>query len=91
MAKIKKMSLIDRIKQRQRPLNDPSWCETFCCVTTDSGGQQFGLSDVEAARYDADPDGWAAKHFGMTLNEYYQWVARNCPDLDLIAPVGGKP
>jgi hypothetical protein len=63
----------------ERPLNDPSWVETFACLMTAHGYQQIGLSDTEAARYDADPDNWAAKYFGLTLEQYYEWVERGRP------------
>src|ERR1700735_3211097 len=43
-------------------------------VITVWGGEQLYLSEDEAKRYNANPDAFAAKHFGLSTIEYYQWL-----------------
>jgi hypothetical protein len=57
-----------------KPLNGSVWTETFTCLVTPWGGETVGLNGVELVRYSADPDAFAAEHFGMTKDEYRLWV-----------------
>jgi hypothetical protein len=43
-------------------------------VAVPGGGNQLLLNADEAARYNADPDGFAGEHFGLSKIEYLQWV-----------------
>jgi hypothetical protein len=33
------------------------------------------LDEDEAREFDRDPDGYAARHFGLTTEEYREWIA----------------
>src|SRR5262245_132137 len=48
----------------------------------DGGGSTVFLSADQLARYNADPDGYAAKYFGLSLEEYYTYVLRRYPRRD---------
>lgn len=50
---------------------EPIWSANLLTVW---GGESVFLSDDEAKRYNADPDAFAAKHFGLSKIEYYQWL-----------------
>jgi len=43
-------------------------------VITVWGGENIFMDRAEAALYAADPDAFAARHFGLTKIEYYQWL-----------------
>ena len=34
----------------------------------------FDPSDAQVAEYEANPDGWAARYFGLSVEQYYEWV-----------------
>ena len=55
---------------RNKPA-DPVWVAN---VITVWGGENIFMKQEEAAEYEADPDAYAAKHFGLTKIEYYQWL-----------------
>ena len=46
-------------------------------LTTAWGGQDVHLTEQQALEYVHDPDGFAAKHFGLTREEYHEWAERN--------------
>lgn len=43
-------------------------------VATPRGGEDLHLDQEEAAKYNADPDAYAARHFGLSKVEYLQWL-----------------
>ena len=43
-------------------------------VAVPGGGNTLYLNDEEADRYNADPDAYAASHFGLSKIEYLQWI-----------------
>lgn len=55
---------------RNKPA-DPVWVAN---VITVWGGENLFMSQEEAADYETDRDAYAAKHFGLTKIEYYQWL-----------------
>jgi len=50
---------------------EPIW---LVYVAVPSGANRLLLGAEEAERYNADPDGFAAVHFGLSKREYLQWV-----------------
>ena len=78
-------------RRKRRPLNDGSWVEVFACLETAYGGETIGLSDADAAAYDADPDGWAARYYRLTLEQYYEWVENYGVPLCRGTTKAGKP
>jgi hypothetical protein len=50
---------------------EPIWTVN---VITVWGGENLFLTEAEAKRYNADPDAFAARHFGLSKIEYYQWL-----------------
>jgi hypothetical protein len=78
-------------RRKRRPLNDGSWVEVFACLTAAHGGETIGLSDADAAAYDADPDGWAARYYRLTLEQYYEWVENYGVPLCRGITKAGKP
>lgn len=51
--------------------SEPIWVANIITVW---GGENLFMNGPEAARYEADPDAFAANHFGLTKIEYYQWL-----------------
>jgi hypothetical protein len=43
-------------------------------VVVPGGGNDIYFDEQEAHKYNADPDGYAARHFGLTKIEYLQWI-----------------
>ena len=43
-------------------------------IAVPGGGNTIFLDREEAGRYNADPDAYAASHFGLSKIEYLQWV-----------------
>ncbi len=43
-------------------------------IAVPGGGNTLYLDSEEAKRYNADPDAFAASHFGLNKIEYLQWV-----------------
>lgn len=41
----------------------------------DGGSEEVYVDDEQAARWQADPDACAARYFGMTVEEYREWIA----------------
>jgi hypothetical protein len=68
---------------RRQPINEPAtkyveviW-SVFLLTGKNRQGENYDFSDEsEVARYNADPDGFAAKHFGFDdVDDYREWVA----------------
>ncbi len=38
------------------------------------GGEAIAISLRDLEKYNNDPDGYAAKHFGLTRDEYKEWI-----------------
>lgn len=55
---------------RNKPA-EPVWVAN---VVTVWGGENIFMNREEAHAYEADPDAYAAHHFGLTKVEYYQWL-----------------
>lgn len=55
---------------RNKPA-EPVWVAN---VITVWGGENIFMDRAEAALYAADPDAFAARHFGLNKIEYYQWL-----------------
>ena len=46
------------------------------CIAHYCGGETIDLGSAEElARYNSDPDGWAAAYYGLTREQYHDWVA----------------
>jgi hypothetical protein len=65
-------------------LNKKSNVKTlYACLSVPAGDCTVYLTVEEAAMYDADPDAWAARYFGLTVAQYYAWIcnraAAQCP------------
>lgn len=43
-------------------------------IAVPGGGNTLYLDNEEAEHYNADPDAFAASHFGLSKIEYLQWV-----------------
>lgn len=50
---------------------EPIWTVNIITVW---GGANIFMSQAEAKRYAADPDAYAARHYGLSKIEYYQWL-----------------
>ncbi|PVE23662.1 hypothetical protein DC522_14525 [Microvirga sp. KLBC 81] len=48
--------------------------EYVATLTNVYGGEYVSLTEQEVAEYKRDPDGFAAKHFGLTRDEYQEWI-----------------
>jgi hypothetical protein len=59
---------------KRRPLNDLSYIAVDPVSPHCGWREPIILTPDEAALYDVDPDGWSAQHFGLTLDQYYEWV-----------------
>jgi hypothetical protein len=45
------------------------------CIAHGCSDEIIDLGSAEQlARYNSDPDGWAAAYFGLTREQYYEWV-----------------
>jgi hypothetical protein len=62
----------------QKRLNEPvslNNCIWEVCFTTPWGGEKNFLDREEVERYNADPDAFAARHFGFSsADEYREWI-----------------
>jgi hypothetical protein len=46
------------------------------CIAHYCGGETIDLGSAEElARYNSDPDGWAAAYYGLTREQYHEWIA----------------
>jgi hypothetical protein len=57
------------------PMNDPAVQIWIANVKHAAGGETLYLSDEEVSRYNDDPDGFAAAHFGLSRIDYIEWLA----------------
>jgi hypothetical protein len=48
--------------------------DLMICLAADCGGETIGVNEAQAAEYQRDPDGFAARYYGMTLEQYYEWL-----------------
>jgi hypothetical protein len=60
------------------PINkpiDPADCIYIICLAHPCGGESLDVGRAELDRYNADPDGYAAEHFGFdTAEQYREWI-----------------
>jgi hypothetical protein len=60
-------------------------------VAVPGGGSTLFFNREEAERYNADPDAYAASHFGLSKIEYLQWVELEGAPLCGQRTKGGDP
>jgi len=72
-------------------LNKPATALWAACLACPGGAETIYLDGVEAAKYNADPDGYAAKHFGLSLVEYLEWVRLDGEPYCAAITKGGFP
>ncbi|MDA9448286.1 hypothetical protein [Bradyrhizobium sp. CCBAU 21360] len=61
--------------QAGEPFNVPEADEEhLICLAHPCGGETIRLRAHEVEPYNCDPDGFAAEHFGLTKQEYRDWV-----------------
>jgi hypothetical protein len=83
-------------RRNAKPLNGPSrWEEEigYCaglCIPGGSTGIPL-WNEEEVAAYDADPDLFAADYFGLTLDEYREWIRTDGTPLCGAITKAGKP
>src|SRR4051812_26093523 len=76
-----------------RPVTEPDliW-QAFLLTGANGQGENYWLDEDEVARYNADPDGFAAKHFGFDdVDDYREWVVCNGAPLCSERTKSGKP
>ena len=61
------------IDPRRRPLNKPTYEVTYVVSLLGVPGSVY-LGEDDLARYVADPDLFAAKYLGITVELYYEWL-----------------
>jgi hypothetical protein len=63
---------------KQEPINspiDPDEAVYLLCLTTVCGGETTCIDRAELEQYNADPDGYAARHFGFAnADDYREWI-----------------
>jgi len=78
-----------------KPLNRPSCWDKhlgYCTGLCVPGGHNgISLDEEEVAAYDADPDLWAADYFGLTLEQYREWIRTDGTPLCGATTKAGKP
>ena len=60
-----------------KPLNDPIDPADYfyaLCFRTPWGGETTFVGQDEMNQYNADPDAFAAKYFGLTVDQYREWI-----------------
>jgi hypothetical protein len=79
--------------QINKPVTEPESIWSVYLVTDSCGrGQNVLLGDDEVAQYNADPDGFAARYFGLAdVAEYREWVACDGAPLCSERTKSGKP
>jgi len=82
----------DQINEPATKHVEVSWTALLLTTRYGSGEEVEFFSAAEAAAYNADPDGFAAKYFGLTdAEEYREWVACNGAPLCSERSKSGKP
>lgn len=82
--------LVEKHKSRE-PFNAPdSNDERIIRLAHPCGGETIGLRAVEVERYNRDPDGFAAEHFGLTKQEYRDWLLQEGHGLCAAHTKAGK-
>jgi hypothetical protein len=66
----------EAMMERRRQLNSGN-VYLHINLAMDCGGEDVGVTSEQAAEYQRDPDGFAARYYGMSLDEYLQWAARS--------------
>lgn len=56
------------------PINGKAEAFWSACMASPGGATTIHLDESEVAAFDGDPDGYAAKYFGLSLQDYYEWV-----------------
>jgi hypothetical protein len=82
-------------RRNTKPLNGPScWEEDigYCTGLCIPGGHRgIPLDEEEVAAYDADRDLWAADYFGLTPEQYREWIFTDGTPLCGATTKAGKP
>jgi hypothetical protein len=74
------------------PFNSPkSDDERSICLARPRGGETIHLRAAEVECYNRDPDGFAAEYFGLTKDEYREWVVQGGHALCGAYTKAGKP
>jgi hypothetical protein len=60
-------------------------------VTTVWGGEEVYITEAQIAEWQADPDLFAARHFGLTVDEYREWIELNGKALCGKLTKSGRP
>lgn len=62
------------------PINGEAFSVWIAEVVVVGGVERLQLSDEEAATFNADPDAFAAKHVGLSGEDYAEWIElEGCP------------
>jgi hypothetical protein len=73
-------------------INDKSGAEGRARLTTPSGSETIGLSKLQAAIFDCDPDDYAARHFGFaSAQQYADWIRTDGRARCAATTKAGKP
>jgi hypothetical protein len=73
-------------------INNPQGPSYIISVATASGGTEFELVGPKAmAKFNRDPDGYAAALFGLSRGDYREWVALRGVPLCGCATKAGRP
>ena len=71
---------------------DPNDCAYLVCLEHPCGGETLEIGRRELDTYNADPDRYAAKHFGFaTADEYREWIETNGTPLCSERTKSGHP
>lgn len=46
----------------------------YAIIAVPGGATTIDIDGADVARYNADPDAYAAQHFGLTTAEYDEWI-----------------
>jgi hypothetical protein len=55
-------------------INGPAGPQYEACVAVPGGSRSLHIDESQIPEYNANPDAFVAKHFGMTVQEYREWV-----------------
>ena len=56
-------------------INDQAYALWIANVSRPGGAENIYLDDADVPKYNADPDGFAAAHYGLSKLEYIEWVS----------------